>query len=192
MRVTCTGRRGDSVKSRKQLPENVQSRAALLKTRQDTLVSHAGMGRPEPPVGDAAPAQRRQPDVLDNQGQPVPVSPTLALDASQRVVQGKVCYGVMLFSNTHALAGRDPVRLSRQGGPTNTVADLPRLFHHARRLVWASPCDEPCLPPRRAALAPTRCLQTRRSDSAARASRLTWCSHPPRLAARWCCLTAKA
>ena len=79
------------------------------------------MRRPEPPVGDAA--QRRQPDVLDNQGQPVPVSPALALDASQRVVQGKVCYGVMLFSNTHALSGRDPVRLARQAGATSTVAD---------------------------------------------------------------------
>jgi hypothetical protein len=64
------------------------------------------MGPPEPPPCDAA--QRRQPEVLDNQGQPV--SPAVALDASQRVVQGKVCYGVMLFSNTHALSGRDPVR----------------------------------------------------------------------------------
>ena len=81
--------------------------------REDACVLCADM--PERPASEAA--QRRQPDVLDNHGEPVlPVSdaqqrPSLALDAHN--VQGKVCYGVMLFSNTHALSGRDPVRRGR-------------------------------------------------------------------------------
>lgn len=136
----------------------------------------------QPPEETASSTPRvERPDlrVLDNQGQPVGGEagpgphlaesrpPSAAVDA--RHVQGKVCYGILLFSNAHALSGRDPVRCASgtenggvcRGVPPRRVLALcqrdseraPGWSGRGRRRVWASLCGDPCLRRRPAARA---------------------------------------
>jgi len=79
------------------------------------------MRPPEDAASQATRAERPAVPVLDNRGQPVGGDgPRLADGVSgpsvdARLVQGKVCYGLLLFSNAHALSGRDPVRVPGVG-----------------------------------------------------------------------------